>query len=65
MLILLVLFPFCGSHHTNCLARVDDNHAQSELGIATQQWVGKLYTLDEQCVIAKGLGSHLCRVTLG
>ncbi|XP_053379744.1 A disintegrin and metalloproteinase with thrombospondin motifs 10-like [Mercenaria mercenaria] len=48
-------------NHTNCLAKVNDHHRNPEIALASQQWVGQLYDVDEQCVIAEGPGSYLCR----
>ncbi|XP_053380767.1 uncharacterized protein LOC123548610 [Mercenaria mercenaria] len=48
-------------NHTNCLAKVNDNNSRPDLAVASQQWVGKLYSFDEQCIIAKGQGSYMCR----
>jgi hypothetical protein len=48
--------------HKNCLAKVNDHHPKPALALASQKWVGELYSVDEQCVIAQGKGSYMCRV---
>lgn len=48
--------------HRNCLANVNDNHPKPALALASQKWVGELYSVDEQCVISQGEGSFMCRV---
>ncbi|XP_045162891.2 A disintegrin and metalloproteinase with thrombospondin motifs 20-like [Mercenaria mercenaria] len=45
----------------NCLARVDDNHANTELGKVSQKWVGEVFTPDQLCVAYLGKGSYFCR----
>ncbi|XP_060557744.1 A disintegrin and metalloproteinase with thrombospondin motifs 20-like isoform X2 [Ruditapes philippinarum] len=47
--------------HKNCLAKVNDNHPKPALALASQKWVGEIYSVDEQCVIAQGKGSFMCR----
>ncbi|XP_060557745.1 A disintegrin and metalloproteinase with thrombospondin motifs 9-like [Ruditapes philippinarum] len=47
--------------HKNCLAKVNDHHPKPALALASQKWVGELYSVDEQCVIAQGKGSYMCR----
>ncbi|XP_060594699.1 uncharacterized protein LOC132749041, partial [Ruditapes philippinarum] len=47
--------------HKNCLAKVNDNHPKPVLALASQKWVGELYTVDKQCIISQGKGSFMCR----
>jgi hypothetical protein len=54
-----VVIYFSKRLHKNCLAKVNDNHPKPALALASQKWVGEIYSVDEQCVIAQGKGSYM------